>query len=218
MRVPMTRSAWVRGIGGALCALALSARIGAAQTDSTAVPTDSAATAAPAAPVRHAAPRASWLSDRMPLGPGDLVTVVVDEQTASRERVSRVADGNRSMSNRLRLDTPTGAQGAALQSGSLTNSRDVGEAGRSGGLTAVITVRVVEVEPSGALRIHGTRKVSVDGRLQDLTLDGVVRAEDVDGSNRVLSSRIGDAVITYKGGKIGPRTGILGKVLGMLWP
>lgn len=218
MNVPMMRSMGARLGGGALVALMLSAGLAVAQTDTTAVPTDSTATPVSAAPVRHAAPRASWLSDRMPLGPGDLVTVVVDEQTASRERVSRVADGNRTMSNRLRLDTPTGTQGAALQSGSLTNSRDVGEAGRSGGLTAVITVRVVEVEPTGALRIHGTRKVSVDGRLQDLTLDGVVRAEDVDGSNRVLSSRIGDAVITYKGGKIGPRTGILGKVLGILWP
>lgn len=218
MNVPMMRPMRMRRIAGALVALALTAVSAWAQTDTTATPTDTAAVAAPVAPVRRAAPRASWLSDRMPLGPGDLVTVVVDEQTAARERVSRVADGNRTMSNRLRLDTATGAQGAALQSGSLTNSRDVGEAGRTGDLTAVLTVRVVEVEPSGALRIHGTRKVSVDGRLQDITLDGVVRAEDVDGSNRVLSSRIGEAVINYKGGKIGPRTGILGKVLGMLWP
>jgi flagellar L-ring protein precursor FlgH len=218
MNVPMMWRSRPRTIAGALLALALIAGTAAAQTDTTAALPDTAAVAAPVAPVRHAAPRASWLSDRMPLGPGDLVTVVVDEQTAARERVSRVADGNRTMNNRLRLDTPTGAQGAALQSASLTNSRDVGEAGRTGDLTAVLTVRVVEVESTGALRIHGTRKVSVDGRLQDITLDGVVRAEDVDGSNRVLSSRIGDAVITYKGGKIGPRTGILGKVLGMLWP
>ncbi len=218
MNVPMMWRSRPRTIAGALLALALIAGTAAAQTDTTAALPDTAAAAAPVAPVRHAAPRASWLSDRMPLGPGDLVTVVVDEQTAARERVSRVADGNRTMNNRLRLDTPTGAQGAALQSASLTNSRDVGEAGRTGDLTAVLTVRVVEVEATGALRIHGTRKVSVDGRLQDITLDGVVRAEDVDGSNRVLSSRIGDAVITYKGGKIGPRTGILGKVLGMLWP
>ncbi len=221
MNVPNRRSVTVRGIGWALIALVLTVASAAAQTDTTAVSPDTTAApaaSASAAPVRHAAPRASWLSDRMPLGPGDLVTVVVDEQTASRERVSRIADGNRTMNNRLRMDTPTGAQGMALQSASLNNSRDVGEAGRTGDLTAVLTVRVVEVEPTGALRIHGTRKVSVDGRLQDIVLDGVVRAEDVDGSNRVLSSRIGDAVITYKGGKIGPRTGILGKVLGMLWP
>ena len=203
--------------GGLLLLLLAGGAFAQAQTDSTAVPQDSATTTAHA-PERHMAPRASWLSDRMPLGPGDLVTVVVDEQTAARERVSRIADGNRSMNNRLNLDTPTGAQGAALQTGSLTNSRDVGEAGRVGNLTAVLTVRVVSVEPTGALRIQGHRRVTVDGRLQDIALDGVVRAEDVDGSNRVLSSRIADAVITYKGAKIGPRSGILGSVLGMLWP
>jgi flagellar L-ring protein precursor FlgH len=154
----------------------------------------------------------------MPLTPGDLVTVVVDEQTASRERVSRIADGNRSSTNRLRMDMPSSTQGANIASGIMSNSRDVGEAGRSGDLTAVLTVRVMAVEPSGALRIQGARKVTVDGRLQTITLEGVVRAEDVDGSNRVLSSRIADAVITYKGGKIGPRNGIMGKILGMLWP
>lgn len=210
-----TRTPW-RAIVWALFAIVAGVTAVRAQTDTTAAVADTAAT--PAVPVRPAPPRASWLSDRMPLGPGDLITVVVDEQTAARERVSRVSDGNRSMSNRLRLDTPTSTQGASFQAGSLTNSRDVGEAGRSGDLTAVLTVRVVEVESGGALRIRGSRRVSVDGRLQTIDLEGWVRGEDVDGSNRVLSSRIADAVITYKGGKIGPRQGILGKVLGMLWP
>lgn len=189
----------------------------AAQTDSTAT-TDSTAAAAPVVPAAPAVPRASWLSDRMPLRPGDLLTVVVDEQTAARERVSRVADGNRSNRNRFNLDTGGDPTAFDIQSGITANSRDVGEAGRSGDLTAVLTVTVQAVEPTGALRIQGSRKVSVDGRLQTITLEGRVRGEDVDASNRVRSSRIADAVITYKGGKIGPRTGIVGKILGMLWP
>ncbi len=216
MIVPTTRPAWPTAMLWALLALVTLAAVARAQTDTTATEPDSAA--APAAPVRRPAPRASWLSDRMPLGPGDLVTVVVDEQTAARERVSRIADGNRSSTNKLRAEMPSSTQGANIASGIQSNSRDVGEAGRTGDLTAVLTVRVTEVEPSGALHIQGARKVTVDGRLQTITLDGVVRAEDVDGSNRVLSSRIADAVITYKGGKIGPRNGIMGKILGMLWP
>ena len=100
----------------------------------------------------------------------------------------------------------------------LDNSRDVGEAGHSGDLTAVLTVSVVSVDETGAAKIKGSRTVTVDGRPQAITLEGRVRAEDVDASNRVLSGRIADARITYKGQKIGPRTGIMGKVLGMLWP
>jgi hypothetical protein len=34
----------------------------------------------------------------------------------------------------------------------------------------------------------------------------------------VCSSNIADAVITYKGKKIGPRMGIAGRFLAMLWP
>src|SRR5690242_3482673 len=49
--------------------------------------------------------RASWLSDRLPLQVGDIVTVVVDEQTAAREKVSNVATGNRSQKGALRIDS-----------------------------------------------------------------------------------------------------------------
>ena len=202
-------------VAWSLFALLVLAAVSRAQTDST-------GTAAPAdstPPARVLPPRAGWLSDRMPLRPGDLVTVVVDEQTAARERVSRVADGNRSTNNRLRADLGSSApMNYNIQSGIMSGSRDVGEAGRSGDLTAVLTVTVLGVEPGGTLRIKGARKVTVDGRPQTISLEGLVRSEDVDGSNRVLSSRIADAVITYKGGTIGPRAGIMGKILGMLWP
>ena len=203
-------------VAWSLFALLAFAAVSRAQTDAA---TDTTAADSTAPAPRARAPRAGWLSDRMPLRPGDLVTVVVDEQTAARERVSRVADGNRNSTNAINAALGSGApMNYNIRSGILSNSRDVGEAGRSGDLTAVLTVTVQSVEPTGALRIKGVRKVSVDGRPQTISLEGLVRAEDVDGSNRVLSSRIADAVITYKGGTIGPRKGIMGKILGMLWP
>ena len=51
-----------------------------------------------------------------------------------------------------------------------------------------------------------------------MKLRGIVRPEDVSAANLVSSTRIADAVITYKGKKIGPRAGILGKILSILWP
>ncbi len=165
--------------------------------------------------------RAAWLSDRLPLRPGDVITVLVDEETAARERVSQVATGQRSQRAGLNPGAPSGTR-LGPEKGFATSldntSRDVGEAARQGNLTAVISVRVTAIEPNGVARIHGTRQVTVDGRLQEVTLDGFVRPEDVSTANTVLSGNIAEAVITYRGKKIGPRTGILGKILSILWP
>jgi flagellar L-ring protein precursor FlgH len=168
-----------------------------------------------------AAHRAAWLSDRLPLRPGDVLTVLVDEQTAARERVSQVATGQRSQRANLNAGVPSNSRigpDKGFATGMDNTSRDIGEAGRQGDLTAVLSVRVTAIEPNGVARVHGTRRVTVDGRLQEITLDGVVRPEDVSPSNTVLSGNIAEAVITYRGKKIGPRTGILGKILSLLWP
>ncbi len=193
--------------------LALAAGSAAAQqaADSTAA----------ARPAQLAVRRASWTSDRMPMAVGDIITIVVDEQTAARERVSTVATGQRSQNAGLNATVAEGVRlgpakgfGTTLQG----NSRDEGEANRRGDLTAVLSVRVTEIEPNGVAHISGSKKVIVDGREQQVELQGLVRPEDVTSANLVASSRIADAVITYRGKKIGPRAGILGRILSILWP
>lgn len=202
-----------------LLAAGLAHAQGAAAPDSAAGADSAATPAPPAAPVR--APRASWLSDRLPLRVGDLVTVVVDEQTAAAEHVSSVVTGNRSQRADLNAGIgedarvgPNKSFGTGINSG----SRDVGDAGRQGNFTAVLTVRVTELSANGLAHVTGNKKVSIDGRVQEVTLTGLIRAEDVDGRNQVRSDRVADATLTYKGKKLAPRTGILGSLLGTLWP
>lgn len=192
-------------------------------TQSPAATTAAAAdSAGPPKPARLPATRASWLSDRVPLQVGDLITVVVDEQTAASERVSTVASGDRDLQARMNAgvtdtDVRLGPQ-KSFGTGMRSGSRDVGEAGRTGDLTAVLTARVVALENDGVFKIEGKKSVIVDGRTQDLTVTGLVRAEDVSAGRQVLSGRLAEAVITYKGKKIGPRMGIAGKILSILWP
>jgi len=166
-------------------------------------------------------PRASWLSDRLPLRVGDLVTIIVDEQTSAYEHVSQVATGNRSQRADLNAGIgvdPRIGPSKSFGTGVNNNSRDVGDAGRNADFTAVLTVRVVEIAPNGVARISGGKKVTLDGRAQDVTLTGVIRAADVDARNQVRSDRIADVVLTYKGKKIAPKTGFVGSLLGILWP
>lgn len=189
-------------------------------------PTGAAATRADSQPaaaklVVAPPPRASWLSDRFPLRIGDLLTVVVDEQTAASERVSTVASADRAQRARLGIGIDSAVRlgpSKDFSTGMSNSSRDVGESGRAGNLTAVLSVRVVGIDPNGIATIEGGKSVNVDGRLQEVKLRGIVRSEDVSSANVVSSSRIADAVITYKGKKIGPRAGILGKILSILWP
>jgi flagellar L-ring protein precursor FlgH len=180
-----------------------------------------AGTAATAAPAAMPLTRASWLSDRRALRVGDILTVVVDEQTAAHEQVSTDASARRS--HALNLNTsvdPTNKLGPikAFGTGSDASSRDAADARRQGDLTAVIAVRVVSLDALGNARIEGAKTVAVDGRNQEVKLAGVVRPDDVSPGYLVASNRIAEATISYKGKKIGPRMGILGKLLSILWP
>lgn len=179
------------------------------------------ATRLAAVPAAMAQPRAGWFSDRFPLRPGDLLTIVVDEATAASERVSTRASADRGQRAKIGVGIdPANRLGPAkdFSTGLESSSSDVGESGRRGQLTAVLTVRVLSIDANGIATIEGSKNVVVDGRPQQVQIKGLVRAEDVSSRNLVSSSRIADAVITYNGKKIGPRTGILGKILSILWP
>lgn len=182
--------------------------------------TTSDTTAAPASAVAPAAARASWVSDRQPLRVGDILTVIVDEQATAREQVSQTATGQRSQEAALQgtVNGDDAIKQTRITSGLNGTSRDVGEAKRLGDLTATMSVRVVEIGEGGVARIQGERSVTVDGRQQQITLSGYVRPEDVCSPNVIHSSRIASAVIAYKGKKMPPRTGFIGRLLGMLWP
>lgn len=165
-------------------------------------------------PVVAVAPRQSWLSDRLPLRVGDLITIVVDENTDSRERSSNIARSTRSQEATIAGDLSEADVGI----GYAARSDNTGTVDRSGRLSGILSVRVTSLEPNGLARIEGRKVVTLDGRTQELLITGVVRSEDVTADNSIYSSRVADAVLTYKGKKIGPSTGIIGKIVGLLWP
>jgi flagellar L-ring protein precursor FlgH len=188
-------------------------------------PAPAATQAPPSAPsaVASAQPanRAGWFSDKRPLRVGDIVTIVVDETVSASERQSQTGSAKRSQSMGLNVNvSPTLKIGPAkgFESGVNNDSRNTGDAGRTGDLTTTISVRVVSIEPSGIAKLKGEKTVSVDGRNQVIQLEGVVRPEDVTSENTVASSRIAESVISYKGKKIGPSKGILGSILSIFWP
>lgn len=181
-------------------------------------------TPAPAPPARDTTPpppppRAGWLSDRLPVRLGAILTVVVDEQVMASDRDNKHANATRSQSGTFDLGlSATVKKPKTFGIGYGSKSDNTGSADRSRDFSAVLSVRVTGVEPGGVLKIEGRRSVAVDGRKEEMILSGYVRAEDVAPDNSLRSSRIADATISYKGKAIGPKSGIFGKILGIFWP
>ena len=168
--------------------------------------------------VRH-----SWTSDDMRYHVGDIVTILIDENTTAS---ANLTDGHTETKKKgLGVDVEPPAPAlpttATLSFNNNGDSQKRGTVLRQNGFSAQLGARIVAISPSGLLRISAHKLVNVDKSQQDVTLSGWIRSEDISaGGNAVSSSRIADAEINYvqKGSLGTPRVGFLSKVLGALWP
>lgn len=137
--------------------------------------------------------------DRRAYRVGDMLTIVLSEETES----SKKAGTKYGKSSNVGFAAPT-IGGSTLDN--LAVSVDAqrgfdGSASSSQGnkLEGSITVTVHEVLPNGVLRISGEKWIRLNQGDEFIRLTGIVRVDDISRSNRVASSRIGDARITYSG-------------------
>ena len=165
----------------------------------------------------------SWTTDRRDFKVGDVITIVVDELT--------VASADMLTSDESSRDTQSGVGGGAVlpssrQSGDVSFSTKInsgsdtrGQARRKDVLTTEISARVVAIE-QGMLKIEGTRTLKLDKNEQSVMLSGFARPEDISPRNIIESWRLADATLGYSSkGDLGkPKKGILGRILGILWP
>lgn len=171
--------------------------------------------------------RTSWTSDRMRFGIGDIVTILIDESTLASANLTDNNSEHRTKGFGLNITPPAspGAPSAAMDvSMSFNNngdSRKSGEAVRKNAFSAKVSARVVAVSPTGMLQLKGKKTVNVDKNQEDVTITGWVRPQDINpGTNTVVSSRLADADVQYaqKGDLGKPRSGLLSRMLGALWP
>jgi flagellar L-ring protein precursor FlgH len=156
---------------------------------------------------REGATAANIFADHRARAVNDIVTIIVVEQstqsrsanTTTSKSTSRTAaindfpglafpTRNAKAAENLRFDI----EGEASHEGK-------GAIDRSDRLTAQIPARVVKVLDNGNLLIEGRRAVLVNDETQVATISGVVRPQDITGSNTVLSSQIADAEVQVIG-------------------
>ncbi|MBU2548530.1 MAG: flagellar basal body L-ring protein FlgH [Proteobacteria bacterium] len=162
---------------------------------------------------------------------GDIITINVVESSKASKEASTTLSRNNSVTgsingllgyeteiptNRAGYDLSTGL-GASYKSG----FKGAGKTSRNESMTAQISARVLQVLPNGNLLIRGSREIEVNYEKQYIIIQGVIRPEDVEPDNTILSSYIADARIEYTGkgdvsGK--QRPGWLSRLIEYIWP
>jgi flagellar L-ring protein precursor FlgH len=167
-------------------------------------------------------PPRSWTADRRDFAVGDIITVLVDERTAaSANKVNTASDQKRRrLGADASLPAPAAGKNIAIESSNDGESRQRGEATRANHFAGEISVKVVAISKEGNLQVKGTKTVDVDKNKQVMTVSGWLRPQDVTTTDYAESARLADAQIVYQAqGSLGkPRSGIITRVLGVVWP
>jgi len=144
---------------------------------------------------------------------GDIVTIVLNEQTDA----SKSASTNTDKTNAIDVENPTllgsplsfSTKGAMPLAGrdltlesQLNSSKSFsgeGDSSQSNELSGSVTATVLEVLPNGYLRIQGEKMISINQGDEYLRITGIIRPMDIRTDNSVLSTQVANAKIAYGG-------------------
>ncbi len=132
---------------------------------------------------------------------GDILTVILKEKTTASKSASS------SSSKDTSLDVTAGTILGKLQLGDglrtdVSGSKSFdgeGSADQSNNLTGEISCMVTDVLPNGNLLIAGKKKIVLNRGNEYITISGIVRPDDIDGDNKIMSTRIANVDIAYTG-------------------
>lgn len=134
---------------------------------------------------------------------GDLLTVLLDEQTDASKSASTgiTKDSNTDIAAPTVFGQTPSFQGNPLSTGMESASDFSGESdsSQSNKLRGSITVTVAEVLPNGNLRIQGEKWIAINQGDEYVRLRGIVRPVDIGPANTVYSTQVADAQISYRG-------------------
>jgi len=143
--------------------------------------------------------------DRKAYRVGDLITILLREKTnALKEAKGAVSrEGSNDALSALQLAKLSTPGGFPLSSDSTLGSKisndGSGSSSQSNQLGGDITVSVVNVLPNGNLVVRGEKLITLNHGDEYVQVSGVIRADDIQPDNTILSKRIANAQITYSG-------------------
>jgi flagellar L-ring protein FlgH len=150
----------------------------------------------------------SMFADKRASGIGDIITVLIEENTTANTDNETKTEKQSSLSAAITSFLYPQSAGGFLQykgqmpamaynsdhkhdgTGTISDSEQV---------VAKIAVRIVDVLPNGNFVVEGRRETAFSGERQTILLHGIVRADDVQSDNTVYSYNVADASIQIIG-------------------
>jgi flagellar L-ring protein precursor FlgH len=163
------------------------------------------------------ADRVTFFKDQRAKDIGDIITVMIeiaDEAQIDNETSrSRTSSEDANLSRLLGLeqnldsvlpeavnDAATGLLNPSLSDfGSTSNHSGTGTTEREEEIDVKMAAIVTQILPNGNMVISGRQEVRVNFEKRILQLDGVIRPEDISGTNSIAYDRIAEARIIYGG-------------------
>ncbi len=131
--------------------------------------------------------------DRRARRVGDIVTISIVETTAATGKSGVTLENT----GTLAITTPAMPGGAAGKSSVKSGIKN--DASGSNTFSGTLTATVTEVLPNGNLRVAGEKQVSIRYSDEYVRFYGVVNPDDISGTNTVLSTKVADVHLEYKG-------------------
>lgn len=131
---------------------------------------------------------------------GDILTILLVEKTQAVKSNSANTDRSGSLSLTPPITGPLSfLKKTSIDASGGSKFDGKGNAQQSNQLNGEISVTVAAVYPNGTMLVHGEKLLTLNRGDEHIRISGLVRTADIDIDNRVLSTRVADARITYAG-------------------
>lgn len=145
---------------------------------------------------------------------GDVITVILSESTSASKSAKTTADKSQETSvasPTIFGATPTfNVPGLIPLDSNRNNTLEMGlsadrafdgeaDSSQSNSLSGAITVTIADVLPNGNLLVRGEKWLTLNQGEEFIRISGIVRPQDINPDNTILSTQIGDARIAYSG-------------------
>jgi flagellar L-ring protein precursor FlgH len=132
---------------------------------------------------------------------GDIVTIVVNDTASAL--ANGATNTARKSSAKAGINSIAGITNPRLQNLlNLSNDQQLqgtGQTSRNMTITTTISANVVEVLPSGALRVEGTKNVGVNSEKQSIVIKGLIRPADLTTANTIASNQVANLSVQVNG-------------------